>query len=111
MHFILKWIFSGKVFEIVNQKMFSDVILKDTSSITLTGQMGTAMKTQIVNMISDNTLKTTIEMFTYNLPAKQVATGENWNIPVRTNSGGDEPGYKHRLSSRWNKRKQCKYNR
>ena len=84
----VKMDFSGKVLEIVNLKMLSDVVLKDTSSITLTGQMGTAMKTQIANMISDKTLKTTIEMFTYNLPGKQVATGENWNIPVRTSSGG-----------------------
>jgi hypothetical protein len=84
----VKMDFSGKVLEIVNLKMLSDVILKDTSSITLTGLMRPAMKTQIVNMISDNTLKTTIEMFTYNLPGKQVSTGDNWNITVRTNSGG-----------------------
>jgi len=84
----VKMDFSGKVLEIINLKMLSDVILKDTSSITLTGQVATAIKTQIVNMISDKTLKTTIEMYTHNLPGKQLSTGENWNITVSTNSGG-----------------------
>ena len=27
-------------------------------------------------------------MFTYFLPGKQVSTGDNWNVTVRTNSGG-----------------------
>ena len=35
----VKMDFTGKVLEIVNAKMFSDVIMKDTSSITLTGPM------------------------------------------------------------------------
>jgi hypothetical protein len=80
--------FVGKVLEIVNSKMLSDVILKDTSSIALTGPTASAVKTQIVNMISDNTLKTMVEMFTHYLPGKQVAPGEDWNINVTTNSGG-----------------------
>jgi hypothetical protein len=29
-----------------------------------------------------------IEMFTYYLPAKQVSTGDKWNVTVKTNSGG-----------------------
>jgi Family of unknown function (DUF6263) len=84
----IKLDFTGKVLEIVNLKMLSDVIMKDTSSITLTGPMASAVKTQIKNMVSDNALKTMIEMFTYNLPGKQVAAGENWNITLNTNSGG-----------------------
>ena len=80
--------YTGRVAEIVNAKMLSDVILKDTSSITLTGPTRSAIKKQIESLISDKTLKTTIEMFTYHLPGKQVAIGDNWNINVTTNSGG-----------------------
>ena len=84
----IKMDFTGKVLEIVNSKMLSDVIMKDTSSITLTGPMASGVKTQIVNMVSDNTLKTMVEMFTHYLPGKQVSTGDNWNVTIRTNSGG-----------------------
>ena len=38
---------TGKVTEIVNAKMLSDVILKDTSSITLTGPTRSSIKKQI----------------------------------------------------------------
>ena len=34
-------------------------------------------------MISDNALKTMVEMFTYYLPGKQVSTGDNWNDNYR----------------------------
>jgi hypothetical protein len=80
--------YTGRVAEIVNAKMLSDVILKDTSSLTLTGPTRSGVKKQIENLISDKTLKTTIEMFTYHMPGKQVAIGDNWNINVTTNSGG-----------------------
>src|ERR1035437_10240648 len=84
----IKMDFTGKVLEIVNSKMLSDVIMKDTSSITLTGPIGSGVKSQIKNLTSDNTLKTMIEMFTYYLPGKQVSTGDNWNVTIQTNSGG-----------------------
>ena len=84
----IKMDFAGKVLEIVNSKMLSDVIMKDTSSITLTGPVGSGIKSQIKNLISDNTLKTMIEMFTHYLPGKQVSKGDNWNVTVSTNSGG-----------------------
>lgn len=84
----IKMDFSGKVLEIVNSKMLSDVIMKDTSSITLTGPMASGIKTQITNMVSDKALKTMVEMFTYYLPGKQVATGDKWNLTVTTTSGG-----------------------
>ena len=80
--------FTGKVLEVVNSKMLSDVITKDTSSITLTGPMAAGVKTQINNMVSDNTLKTMVEIFTHYLPGKQVSTGDTWNVTIRTNSGG-----------------------
>jgi hypothetical protein len=80
--------YTGKVLEIVNLKMLSDVILKDTSSLTLTGQVRSAVKTQLESTVSDNTLKTMIESFTHYLPGKQVSAGDNWNVTLRTNSGG-----------------------
>jgi len=79
---------AGKVAEIVNAKMLSDVILKDTSSLTITGPSRSSLKKQIESIISDQSLKTIIEMFTYHLPGKQVANGDNWNINVTTTSGG-----------------------
>ena len=84
----IKLDFTGKVLEIINSKMLSDVIMKDTSSITLTGPMASGVKAQIKNMVSDNALKTMGEVFTYNLPGKQVTKGENWKITLNTNSGG-----------------------
>jgi hypothetical protein len=80
--------FSGKVTEIVNSGMIAGIILKDTSAITLTGTTAAAVKSQIVNMVSDNSLKVMIEMFTYNLPGKTVGKGEKWNQSTSTNSGG-----------------------
>jgi hypothetical protein len=62
--------------------------MKDTSSITITGPMAAGVKTQIKNLISDNTLKTMVEVFTNYLPGKQVSTGDNWSVTENTNSGG-----------------------
>jgi len=84
----IKMDFAGKILEIVNSKMLSDVIMKDTSAITLTGMIGSGVKTQIKNTISDKTLKTMVEAFTNYLPGKQVSTGDNWNVTVQVNSGG-----------------------
>lgn len=84
----IKMDFAGRVLDIVNLKMLSDVIMKDTSSITLAGPVASAVKTQIINLISDNTLKTMVEMFTHFLPGKQVSPGDNWNVTLKTNSGG-----------------------
>jgi len=84
----IKMDFAGKVLEIVNSKMLSDVIMRDTSSITLTGMIGSGVKTQIKNTVSDKTLKTMVEAFTNYLPGKQVSVGDNWNVTVQVNSGG-----------------------
>jgi len=80
--------YSGKVSEIMNSKMISDKILKDTSLITLTGPTSSALKGQIINMVSDNSLRTLIDMFTNNLPGKEVNTGDNWSSVSSTNAGG-----------------------
>lgn len=80
--------YSGYVVEIVNAKMLSDIILKDTASITLTGMMGDAMKKEISNMVSAKSLKNMIETFTWNLPGKEVATGDKWQIVQKMTAGG-----------------------
>jgi hypothetical protein len=84
----VKMDYTGKVLEIVNLKMLPDVILKDTASIALAGPVAAAVKKQISNLVSDNTLKTMVGTFTHFLPGKQVSPGENWNVTVQTNSGG-----------------------
>lgn len=80
--------YAGHIVDIVNVKVLSDIVLKDTASITLTGMMGDAMKKQIISMVSDNSLKNMIEGITWNLPGKEIATGENWQIIQKMNSGG-----------------------
>jgi hypothetical protein len=68
--------------------MLAGVIMKDTSSIALNEQVAAAIKKQIANVVSENTLKTMVGMFTYFLPGKEVSPGENWNVNIQTNSGG-----------------------
>jgi len=84
----VKMDFAGRPFEIVNLKMLTDMVLKDTSSITLTGPTADAIKKQIVNTVSDSELKTMMEMFTWYLPARQVAPGDSWDIIQQVSSGG-----------------------
>ena len=80
--------YSGKPLEVVNQKMLSDMVLKDTSSITLTGPTADAIKKQLASSISSESLMRMIDQFTWTLPAKQVATGEKWQMNQLTTSGG-----------------------
>jgi len=84
----VKMDFTGKPVEVVNAKLLSDIILKDTASITLTEPTASAMKKQIAGTISDNTLKTMIGGFTWHLPGKQVSVGDEWKISDQINSGG-----------------------
>lgn len=84
----VKMDYTGKVIEIVNQKMLSDVILKDTGSIVLTGVIRTTTKKQIENMLDVKALTTQIEGMTYRLPGKPVAAGDKWTITTSTNAGG-----------------------
>lgn len=80
--------FTGRPLEILNGKMLSDIVLKDTSSITLTGPVASALKSQIAGTVSDNSLKTMIGMFTWYLPGKEVSAGDEWTHTDQTNSGG-----------------------
>jgi len=84
----VKMDFAGKPLEIINLKMLSDLVLRDTSSITLTGQTADAVKKQIINTVSDSDLKTMIELFTWCLPGKQVSVGDDWSIIQQISSGG-----------------------
>jgi hypothetical protein len=84
----VKMDFSGKPIEIVNAKMLADMVMKDTSALTLTGIMRSALKTQIAGMVSEDYLKTMIGSFTWHLPVKQVTPGADWNITQQVNSGG-----------------------
>jgi hypothetical protein len=84
----VKMDFTGKPVEIVNAKMLSDMILKDTSLIALTGPTAAAIKKQVAGTVSSDNLKTLIEGFTWFLPGKQVSAGETWDILQQMNSGG-----------------------
>jgi hypothetical protein len=80
--------YSGKPVEIVNSRMLSEMILRDTASITLAGPTGDAVKKQIANMIGSEELKTMIAMFTHNLPGREVSPGDTWVNSQTMNSGG-----------------------
>ena len=84
----VKMDFAGKPLEIVNLKMLSDMVMKDTSSITLTGPTAIAVKKQIINSVSDDNLKTIIGMFTWCLPAREISEGDGWEVTQQMNSGG-----------------------
>lgn len=84
----VKMDFAGKPLEIINLKLLSDLILRDTSSITLTGPTADAVKKQIINTVSDSDLKTMIELFTWSLPGKEVSVGDDWSITQQISSGG-----------------------
>ncbi len=80
--------YAGRPLEIVNSKMVSDVAVKDTALMTLTGPLAAALKTQIVSAFTDETLKTMISTFTWCLPGKEVSTGDEWTVTQKVNSGG-----------------------
>jgi hypothetical protein len=80
--------FSGKPIEILNSRMLSEIILKDTADISLTGPTADAVKKQVLAMISDGELKTMIEMFTWYLPGREVSSGDSWTLSQQVNSGG-----------------------
>jgi hypothetical protein len=84
----VKMDFTGKPVEIVNAKMLSDMVLKDTASITLAEPVASALKTQIAGTVSDNTMKTMIGGFTWHLPGKEVSVGDRWEMTEQTSSGG-----------------------
>jgi hypothetical protein len=84
----VKMDFTGKPVEIVNAKMLSDLVLKDTATITLAEPLAAAIKKQIAGTVSEDNLKTMISSFTWHLPNKQVSKGDNWTLTDQMNSGG-----------------------
>jgi hypothetical protein len=82
----VKMDFTGKVIELINTKMLSGILLKDTASIT--GSMAAITKAQIEGWVNEKALKTTVEMFTGNLPGTKVETGDTWTFTINSNSGG-----------------------
>ncbi len=80
--------YSGRPVEIINSKMVSDMIVKDTGLISLTGPMAAALKTQIAGSVTDESLKTMIGSFTWCLPGREVSVGEMWDVTQETNAGG-----------------------
>ena len=84
----VKMDFTGRPLEIVNEKMLADMVLKDTSSISLTGPTASAIKKQVVETVSADNLKTIIGSFTWQLPGNEVSPGGGWNLTQQINSGG-----------------------
>jgi len=80
--------FTGKVTEIVNGKMLANMILKDTSAITLADPVGSALKNQIANMVSDNSLKQLSRCSPLTCLVKQSGSGDKWSFTTSTNAGG-----------------------
>lgn len=80
--------YTGRPVEIVNAQILSGLVVKDTSSITLSGPTAAAIKKQIAGTMSDDNLKAMIGMFTWCLPGSQVAEGDGWTVTQQTNSGG-----------------------
>lgn len=78
--------YSGKVMEIVNAKMLSDIILKDTALIT--GPTAGVLKTQAAGNADSKTLTSMIESITGQLPGKEIQKGETWTSSNSVNSGG-----------------------
>jgi hypothetical protein len=78
--------YNAKIIEIVNSKMLSNILLKDTNLIT--GSSAPIIKTQIANSINESALKNMIEAFISYLPEKPVSNGEKWNVTTSTNAGG-----------------------
>ena len=82
----VKMDYTGKVMDIVNAKMLSDVILKDTALIS--GPTASITKAQIRNMTGNEALKSMVEPLIHNLPGKQLSKGDTWVIAANNLSGG-----------------------
>lgn len=83
----------GTVMEIINQKMLSDIVLKNIDSIK--GPMGSAIKPRIKSMVDVKAIRTMIEPFTAVLPGKQVSSGDTWAINLTFDIEGSGFFYKN----------------
>ncbi len=78
--------YTGKVIELVNFKMVSGILLKDTAKIT--GATAAMLKTQVAGYGDPKTLISMIEAITGELPGKPVGKNDTWNASSNINSGG-----------------------
>ncbi|MFO7657830.1 MAG: DUF6263 family protein [Bacteroidales bacterium] len=78
--------FEGKVIELINIKIFTDMMLKDIDSIK--SQFAQVIKSRAVMMADPGAIQSTIESVTAYLPGKEVEKGNSWDISLKTNSGG-----------------------
>jgi len=83
--FNVKLSLSGNVIEISNLKAISEELNKSIDSIQ--GQMAT-IKTQLVQMLGESTIKGSIEAITAYLPGKQVNVGDKWDSNIKMSGGG-----------------------
>jgi hypothetical protein len=82
----VKLALTGNVIEITNLQALEGEITRGIDSIQ--GQMSGMIKTQIKNMISENSLKGMIESVTAYLPGKQVKVGDKWESHISLTAGG-----------------------
>lgn len=84
----VKMDYSGKVVEIVNLKIYSDMVLKNVDSVSIDGPMGTMATKQLKSMVEEKTLKTMIESMTNYLPGKNVSIGDKWEVNNAMSANG-----------------------
>jgi hypothetical protein len=84
----VKMDYSGKIIEMVNIKMFSDIVLKNLDSVSVDGPMGAMIPNQVKSMVEEKTLKTMIESVTNYLPGKSVAIGDKWEVNNAMSANG-----------------------
>lgn len=77
---------TGEVIEIINATMIRDLILKDTASVS--SKLAPILKQQIKNSVTGEALKTMVNMYTFNLPGREIKVGEPWEIKVQVSTGG-----------------------
>lgn len=80
----VKMDYSGKVLEVVNLKMFSDVVTKGLDS----AKIDPASKNQLGSMVKLEAIKPSIEGAYAVLPGKSVNIGDTWEVSNIINSNG-----------------------
>ncbi len=80
----VKMDYSGKVLEVVNLKMFSDVVTKGLDS----AKIDPSTKNQLASMVKMDAIKPTIEGVYALLPGKSANIGDTWEVSNVINSNG-----------------------
>lgn len=80
----VKMDYSGKVLEVVNLKVFSDVVTKGLDS----AKIDPASKNQLGSMVKLEAIKPSIEGAYAVLPGKSVNVGDTWEVSNAINSNG-----------------------